>query len=267
MEKLTLLGTGSAGVIECYNTCFTISSGGEHFLVDGGGGNGILVQLKKADIPLHAIRHVFLSHPHTDHIFGIIWVVRMLGAKMLQNTYEGNLNVYCHNESAGILTSIAKSTLGDNLVNLIGKRIIIHTLEDGENKKILDYNVEFFDIHSEKRKQFGFSLILKNGKKLTFTGDEPYNENEYRYVNQADWLLHEAFCLYSEREIFKPYEKQHATVREACETAQRLNIKNLILYHTEDKNIQRRKELYMDEGKAYYSGNLFVPDDLEVIRL
>ena len=35
---ITMLGTGSALVTECYNTCFVMSDGDEHFLVDGGGG-------------------------------------------------------------------------------------------------------------------------------------------------------------------------------------------------------------------------------------
>lgn len=33
--------------------------------------------------------------------------------------------------------------------------------------------------------------------------------------------------------------------------------------HTEDKNIERRKELYTAEAKAYYNGNVYVPEDLE----
>ena len=40
--KLTMLGTGNALVTECYNTCFVISDGDKNFLVDGGGGSGIL---------------------------------------------------------------------------------------------------------------------------------------------------------------------------------------------------------------------------------
>ena len=42
---------------------------------------------------------------------------------------------------------------------------------------------------------------------------------------------------------------------------------NLILYHTEDDNIERRKALYTAEGRLYYKGNLYVPDDLECIEL
>ena len=37
--KLTMLGTGKAVVTECYNTCFVLSDGKKHFLVDGGGGS------------------------------------------------------------------------------------------------------------------------------------------------------------------------------------------------------------------------------------
>lgn len=79
--------------------------------------------------------------------------------------------------------------------------------------------------------------------------------------------LHEAFCLYGDRERFNPYEKHHSTVKEACELAERLHIPSLILWHTEDKNISGRKKLYTSEGKEFYHGRLFVPDDGEIIEL
>jgi ribonuclease Z len=46
-----------------------------------------------------------------------------------------------------------------------------------------------------------------------------------------------------------------------------LNVSNLVLYHTEDKNIKKRKALYGHEAKEYYDGNVFIPDDLEVLNL
>lgn len=101
------------------------------------------------------------------------------------------------------------------------------------------------------------------GKKLTCCGDEPYNECEQKYAKNSTWLLHEAFCLFSQADKFKPYEKHHSTVKDACELAQKLEAENLILYHTEDKNISRRKELYTEEGRQYYKGNLWIPDDLK----
>ena len=35
--QLTMLGTGSALVTKCYNTCCIFEERGEYFLVDGGG--------------------------------------------------------------------------------------------------------------------------------------------------------------------------------------------------------------------------------------
>lgn len=63
-----------------------------------------------------------------------------------------------------------------------------------------------------------------NGEKLTCCGDEPYHEYEMPYAKNSKWLLHEAFCLYSQADRFKPYEKHHSTVKDACELAERLGI-------------------------------------------
>ena len=61
-ERLIILGTGNAAVTRCYNTCFAIQQGEDYFLVDAGGGNGILTQLERSDISLTQIHEVFISH-------------------------------------------------------------------------------------------------------------------------------------------------------------------------------------------------------------
>lgn len=48
--------------------------------------------------------------------------------------------------------------------------------------------------------------------------------------------------------------------------AEEKGIPNVILMHTEDKNISVRKERYMKEGKEVYLGNLYIPDDGERIE-
>lgn len=266
-ETLILLGTGNATVTKCFNTCFAIKNGEEYFLVDTGGGNGIMTQLEKAGIPMESIHEIFMSHEHTDHLLGLIWLIRMIATKMKKGQYEGNLNIYCHADLKEIILTITRLTVQAKFFNMIGERIFIHPVEDNEERDILGYHVTFFDIHSTKAKQFGFTMNLKNGKKFTFLGDEPYQEHEEVYAKDADWLLHEAFCLYADRDKYKPYEKHHTTVKEACENGEKLGAKNLILYHTEDKNLANRRELYTAEGSLYYHGNLIVPDDLERIVL
>lgn len=270
--RLTILGTGNATVTELYNTCFTISEEidgkREHFLVDAGGGNRILKILKDLSISPGSIHHMFVTHEHVDHILGVIWMIRIIGQKWIKaGKYEGDFHVYCHAELAEKIKTIAKLTIQKKVTDLIDDRIVFHEVEDGDSAEILGCQVTFFDIHSTKAKQFGFSMMLNNGKKLTCLGDEPYNEIDAPYVQGSDWLLSEAFCLYSEADKFKPYEKHHSTVKEACQLAEEMNVPNLVLYHTEETHLPHRKELYTAEGVQFYHGNLYVPDDLETFEL
>ncbi|NOV74835.1 ribonuclease BN (tRNA processing enzyme) [Clostridium saccharobutylicum] len=46
-----------------------------------------------------------------------------------------------------------------------------------------------------------------------------------------------------------------------------MNAKNILLYHTEDKNLEQRKDLYIKEGKQEFNGTIYVPDDLDIINL
>ena len=261
-----MLGTGNALVTRCYNTCFAIQDDDEYFLVDAGGGNGIMRQLQDAGIPMEQIHHIFLTHEHTDHLLGMIWMIRMIATKIRKEQYEGNLRIYCHSALVETVRTIVNLTLPKKFTRLLDHRIQFVPLHNGDTKHILDYDVTFFDIFSTKAKQYGFTMRLRNGQKLTCAGDEPLNEQCVGYAESSDWLMHEAFCLYSQRNQYDPYEKHHSTVREACELASCLNVPNLILYHTEDDNIERRKALYTAEGRLYYKGNLYVPDDLECIE-
>ncbi len=265
--EITMLGTGNALVTEYYNTCFVINDDGKYFMVDGGGGSEILNRLKKADLNWEDMQEIFVTHKHIDHILGIIWMIRMFTQNMKSGNYTKEVNIYGHEEVIVLLGTMVHSLLNKSETDFIGKKIHLIIVEDGEERIIQDKKVTFFDIHSTKAKQFGFCMELDDGRKLTCCGDEPYNEYELSYAKDADWLLHEAFCLNSQADIFHPYEKHHSTVKDACELAENLNIKNLLLYHTEDHNYKNRKELYVEEGKPYYNGNLFIPEDLEKITL
>lgn len=266
-ELLYVFGTGNAQAINLYNTCFALRDDDEYFMVDAGGGNGILKILDNMKVPLTSIHHIFVTHEHTDHILGIVWMVRMLATKIRQGKYEGDAFLYCHEDLVETIKTLCRLTIQGKFYKMIGDRIHLVPVKDGESRHILSYDVTFFDIHSTKAKQYGFTLTLKSGKKLTCAGDEPYNPACERFVKGSDWLLHEAFCLYSERDIWKPYEKNHSTVKDACELAEAMQIPNLVLWHTEDSNVAGRERLYKSEGKNYYHGNLYVPDDQSLIRL
>lgn len=267
MDRLIVLGTGNATVTHCYNTCFAIDTADGLLLCDAGGGNGILAQLERAQIGWARVHHLILTHGHSDHLLGAVWVLRMVATAMNNGKYEGSLHIYCSPSVREGLTAMARITLQKKMTAHIGERILFHDIADGQKETLLGREVTFFDIRSTKLEQFGFTLSLADGKKLCCLGDEPYNPACAPYVEAAEWLLCEAFCLYADRERFKPYEKHHSTVKDACELAQSLSIPHLVLWHTEDKRIAERKRIYMAEGQISYDGDLHVPDDLEIIAL
>ena len=267
MEKLVVLGTGRAMVTKCYNTCFTLFDGQEHLLVDAGGGNGIMTQLEQAAIPYTSIKNAFLSHCHTDHVLGMVWMIRKVTTMMLSNKYHDIFTIYSHAEAINSLKTLCHATLVPSMINLFGNRVRFVAIDDGETAQVGAYALTFFSIHSKKMMQFGFSTQLLNGKKLAFMGDEPLHPLCHLHAQNSDWLLHEAFCLYEDRERFRPYEKHHSTVREACQNAATLGAKNIILWHTEDSQLSKRRMLYTQEGKPFFNGNILVPDDLDEIAL
>ncbi len=265
--RLIILGTGNAMATRCWNTCFAIAGNGEHFLVDAGGGNGILSRLEQANIPFQSIRHMFVTHAHTDHVLGTIWVIRKIASLMLQGDYGGPFAIYSHDLLGRTIQTICGLTLPADHLAVLGSRILLRSVADGESLQAAGLDLTFFDIHSTKDKQFGFRADLPDGQRLVCLGDEPYNPSCAAYAAGCDWLLCEAFCLHADREIFRPYEKRHSTALDAGRTAEALGVKNLLLYHTEDTNLSRRKARYTQEAQSVFSGKVFVPDDMEVLPL
>lgn len=264
--EILFLGTGFAIATRCYNTCFVLRQNERYLLVDGGGGSGILRQLQQARLPFYKLKDIFVTHRHMDHVMGIFWLIRGIVKSMKRGTYVGEARIYGHAEVIALLRSSAAQMLDPADLKFFDTRLHFIPVEDGEKRKIRGWDVTFMDIHSDKAKQFGF-VLQSNGHKLACCGDEPFHRENLEMVRGADWLLHEAFCLYEDRERFRPYEKSHSTVKDACANGEMLHVPNLILYHSEDADLRNRKKKYMMEGRDYYSGNLYVPDDLDTIPL
>lgn len=268
--QITMLGTGNATVSQIYNTCFVLQTPSTLMLVDAGGGNGILAQLKKVNVQISDIHHLFVTHAHTDHVLGVIWVIRMVAQC---KGYEGLLHVYGNDKVMKVIKTIIDMILAKKQLTKVAERVVFHQLEDGDCFEVGDMKLECFDIQSTKEKQFGFRAELPSSDEsdkplvLACLGDEPYNEQNRRYIVGADWMMCEAFCLYADRDTFKPYEKCHSTALDAGKLAEELGVKNLILYHTEEKTLANRKENYTREAAENFKGRIFVPDDLEVIEL
>lgn len=265
--QLTMLGTGNATVTRCFNTCFALQTEQGVLLTDAGGGNGILERLERAGIAVADIHELFVTHAHTDHILGVIWVVRMVGQLINAGKYEGVLRVYGHAECLEIIDWVSRRTLPGKVWKHLGERILLTELHDGDAFSAAGMQGIAFDIGSTKAKQFGYRLVLPEGKVLVCLGDEPFNERNRAVVQGADWLLCEAFCLAADAARFKPYEKHHSTAADAGRLAAELEVNNLLLYHTEDATLATRRRTYTAEAAASFHGRIEVPDDGERLTL
>jgi len=265
MAKIKMLGTGHGFVFNIYNTCFLIENGNEFLLVDTGGGAEIVRRLKQCKIELKDVRNVFISHCHTDHILGFMWMLKRMSKLFASETYEGKLNVYCNKEVAEAIPAIYSHLFPESRVEAITRYIDMHILSDGEKFETAGLQFTAIDTRAKKNSLLGFEVLINN-KRLCFLGDEECNPEVYPKIENADYVMHEAFCLDSEKDIFKPYEKKHSTVKSVCEKMNNLNIKNLILYHTEESH-ENKKELYVEEGKKFFRNNIIVPVDLETLEI
>lgn len=266
-RKITILGTGNAMVKNCYNTCFMVENEGEFLLVDAGGGNGILIQLDRAELKLKKVHQMYITHAHTDHILGGVWIVRQIAAWMKNGKYKGEFTVYGNEKVIRTLRTICDMTLWEKFTCFFDDRIFFRVMEDKEKLTLLGAEFQVFDIGSEKEKQFGFRMTFADGMRLVCLGDEPFSECSRAYAEGSDYLMSEAFCLSSDADKYNPYEKHHSTAKDAAILARELGVKNLILYHTEDDHMETRKKLYTKEAERYFGGKIYVPDDLEVIAL
>ena len=138
-ELLYVFGTGNAAVTNLYNTCFALRDSDEYFMVDAGGGNGILKILDNMQVPVHRIHHIFVTHEHTDHILGIVWMIRMIATGMLKDQYQGDAWIYCHEDLAETIRTLCRLTIQEKHFRFLDSRIHLDPLKDGDHRQILSY--------------------------------------------------------------------------------------------------------------------------------
>lgn len=265
MTKITMLGTGHGATVDLYNTCFAIQNEKGIFLIDTGGSIEIIKRLNQSGIKLEEIKNIFVSHSHTDHILGLIWMFKKMSKMAMHGEVKEKINIYCNDVVYEAIKGVSSYVLSSKLMDAIYNITNFVVLNDCDTHTINSIEYEFFDIHAKGTKQFGFECKLEDNR-FIFLGDETLNPMLNERIKGADYVTHEAFCLDREESIFHAYEKNHSTALSAAKTMNNLDVKNLILYHTEESHGSERKRLYTEEAQSVFKGTVIVPDDLEEIQ-
>jgi len=126
--KLNILGCYSATPRTFTNPTSQVLEINNHmFLIDCG--EGTQVQLRKNKIKFSRIKHIFISHLHGDHYFGLVGLISTF--RLL--TREADLNIYAPKGLKEIITLQMK--LSDSWTNF---RLIFHELTSKESKLIFE---------------------------------------------------------------------------------------------------------------------------------
>lgn len=263
--KIFMLGTGTASAVDIYHTCFVLEKNNKYFVVDGGGGSSVLAQLKKVHIDVSKINDIFLSHIHLDHCLGILWIIRKRNLSINNKVELPPLKVYGSKKTLSELKNLMAIVLKKEFKKL-GSEILFVELNNDDKLNINDIIFTFFDTLASKDEMFGF-IAEDSGKKLAFVGDETIKEPIVQKVKGCDLLMHDAFCVAGEFDDGFLKRTCHTTAEQAGSIATTACAKSLLLFHTMDNNLKKRKNLYTKKASINFSGKIYVPNDLEIIEL
>ena len=155
--KLTILGCYSATPRTDTNPTSQVLEINNHmFLIDCG--EGTQVELRRNKIKFARIKHIFISHLHGDHFFGLVGLISTF--RLL--TRETDLHIYCPKGLKEVITLQMK--MGDSWTNY---KLIFHELISKTSQLIYeDDKVEVYTIPLEHRIYTnGFLFKEKEGER------------------------------------------------------------------------------------------------------
>lgn len=300
---LTILGFNSAiPTVNSSPTAQFLDMEERHFLIDCG--EGTQVQLRKAKAKFSKINHIFISHLHGDHCFGLPGLIasfRLLGR-------EKPLHIYAPEGIKEMLETIFRIT-----ETYRGFELIYHELNKNYSEKIYEDNrVEVFTIpldhriycngylfkEKEKERHLNMEEIskypeiktcdyqnLKNGKdfqlsdgyilkneKLTTNPSKAISYafcSDTRYLEAIIPLIKNVDVLYHESTFLHDLKKMadytgHTTAFEAAKIAKAANVKKLILGHF--SNRYDNLNVFTEEAREIFPES-YLPKALETIKL
>jgi ribonuclease Z len=294
--RLTILGCYAATPRTLTNPTAQVLEINNHIiLIDCG--EGTQVELRRRKVKFSRINHIFISHLHGDHFFGLpglISTMRLLGR-------EKELHVYGPKGIKEAITLLLK--LGDSWTNY---PLLFHELSSKESELIFDdkkisvttiplnhriyTNGFLFQEKEGKRKlniesaqSYGIDKAyfqnIKNGKNITLDNGKTISNKELTFNPPKPKSY--AFCsdtvfdtslsakvkgvdvLYHESTFLESESElaaktKHSTALQAAKIAKAANVKTLVLGHYSTR--YKSIELFNEEATTVFS-NVLLADD------
>ena len=267
MLAVTILGNNSA--VPAHNrhpTSQVIQTYDHKFLVDCG--EGTQMQMTAYKIKPGKINHIFISHLHGDHYFGLIGLLTSLGL----NSRKTEMNIYSPKglkEIIGMQFEVANAhlpypinfhVLNEEKIVFEDKKIEIecfkvnHRIEcwgfifrEKKNMRRLNPSaitkheipISCYEMLQEGKDYISPGNTIIKNEELTkegpytfsyaFCADTGYFENIIGKIKNVDLLYHESTYLDALEE--KAIARFHSTAKQAATVAKKANVKKLLLGH------------------------------------
>ena len=290
--KVTILGNNSAlPAFGRHPSAQAVSVYGEVLLIDCG--EGTQIQMQRYGLRWRSVHHIFISHLHGDHYFGLPGLVNSMS--LLGRTAP--LHLYAPAQLKPILDAIL--SVADTVLSY---PLYFHPLPEGTELLADDpsFSVTCFPVEHriqchgflierktrgrkllpDKCNEYGIpaayyeylkqgqdyerkdGLLVKNEwvtedgpaiKRYAYCADTLFTESFLHVIQGADTIYHE--CTYLEKDITKAVARYHSTAAQAAQLAKLANAKQLLLGHFSSK--YKELEPFQEEASAIFP-NVFV---------
>ncbi len=293
--NVTILGSSSALPSPSrFTTSQVVTLNERLFLIDCG--EGTQIQLQKFGKKIGRINHIFISHLHGDHIFGLPGLI----STMSMSSKKGELHIYSHSDLQVILSTLMKFMNDQDLkitfhpLNLRRHDVVYEDVKIRvesfplkhrvpccgfifreqphdlhlRKEKVAELNIPFLDRIKIKK---GYDFILPDGSvipnsELTLSPEKPrsfayctdtvMHERIIPVIEGADLLYHEATFSDSVEDLAE--KTYHSTAKQAAQMALKANVGKLIIGHFSSR--YKNVNVLVDEAREIFPNTYAVND-------
>jgi ribonuclease Z len=293
--ELTILGSSSAlPTSKRFPTAHLLKVDERFFLIDCG--EGTQVQLRKYGISPSRIHHIFISHLHGDHVFGLFGLLStmgMLGRRIPLNLYGPEtlepmlmqhfsyfglppFEVFCHSPQELVENLVFE----DERMKVTAIPLKHRTTTFGyifrEKRRLLNLRKECIEVYG-----LGIADVVKikqGADHVSQTGEvipnhlltlPPFLERSYAYISDTvfdpsiaekvrgvDLLFHEA--TFAEKDKKLALATLHSTALEAASLAKLAGAERLLIGHFSSR--YKDPKLLVDEARSVFKATFGVED-------
>ena len=294
MEKfeLHILGCGSAlPTTRHFATSQVVNLRDKLFMIDCG--EGAQMQLRKSRLKFSRLNHIFISHLHGDHCFGLMGLISTFGLlgrtaelhihspKGLEELLTPMLNFFCHTLAYKVIfhefdtrqTSVVYEDRSMTVTTIPCCGFLF--AEKARPNHIIRDMVDFYKVpvYELNRIKNGSDYVTPEGeviantrltrpsdppRKYAYCSDTIFRPEIVKQLSGVDLLFHEA--TFAESELARAKETYHTTAAQAARIALEAGVRQLVIGHFSAR--YEDESILLKEASAVFPNTILAKENL-----